>query len=498
MRAATSTGTPPDRGTKIEGAAPRALLLALDAVPPELIERWCKDGSLPNIERLRRSGRYGRVTSDAGLFPVSVWPTFHTGTGAGQHGIYHGVQWDPDRMRIRTVGFRGWGEVRPFWQLHADAGVPVLAFDVPFSIYTGPGSGTATEVLGWGADAQIWAYSRPLGLLSELNRRFGKSSQKRDVLGLKPQGWLAKELTNLRDDVARRGRIIEHLLSRFDWRIGVAAFSEVHKAGHWYWGSRVTEESHGGLKLVLQDVDREVGRLHHLLQPADHLAVFSIHGMGPIGDTDRFSEAIWRYLEPAHVGTPRRTLDPIHALRALMPTEVLRDLSGRLPKSVYIRAHQHYLNAGRNWSRYKTVSLHPELNYYLRANVRGRERDGRLSEDEAERHIEWLVEELRGLKAHDGGQIFEEVVRVGPEHQGPGRRLLPDIVGRPVRREIGESILARDGTSISAPRLFEQDGHHLPDGFYIQVGPGIASGEGPTTDGAALAAFLLAPTGLSA
>jgi hypothetical protein len=36
----------------------------------------------------------------------------------------------------------------------------------------------------------------------------------------------------------------------------------------------------------------------------------------------------------------------------------------------------------------------------------------------------------------------------------------------------------------------------MPDGFYIQAGPGIAAGAGPTVDGKALARFLLAPAGL--
>jgi predicted AlkP superfamily phosphohydrolase/phosphomutase len=474
---------------------PRILMLGIDALPPELVDRWCSDGTLPNMAAIRGRARCGRVSSGAAVFPGSVWPTFVTGSDVAHHGVYHAVQWDPAAMRIRTPTREGWLEVRPFWHDLASAGLDVLAFDVPFSWSAGAPLGVV-EVIGWGAHEGLWEASRPAGLLRELNRRFGPSSLYRDVQGTKPPGWLAAELQGIVRDVGRRARILEHLLKRFDWRLAIATFAEVHRAGHWFWSERTTGEAQGGLRTVMRAVDAEIAALEALLGPEDHLVLFSVHGMGPAGDADRFADVLWRHLEPALDRSARRQLDPVRALRSLLPARLLRGLSARLPKSAYIRFHEHYLNAGRDWAAYRTISLPPELNYYLRANLAGREAPGKVPANELASYIAWLQEELGMISTPDGSGVFERVVSIEDEYRGRNRHLLPDVVALPQHRLLGGTIRTGSGRLLTAPRRYEVDGHHTADGFYIHAGPSIPKGAGPAVDGKHLAAFLLKSSGM--
>jgi len=98
-------------------------MIALDAAEPTLIERWMDEGSLPNLARLRDRGSYGRLESSADWMAGSIWPTFHTGTTPGDHGLYHFVQWHKDRMDL----FRpspDWLPQREFWRDAATEGWP--------------------------------------------------------------------------------------------------------------------------------------------------------------------------------------------------------------------------------------------------------------------------------------------------------------------------------------------------------------------------------------
>lgn len=464
-------------------------------MPPELVDRWCGDGSLPEIARLRREGRLGAVVSAATLFPASVWPTFVSGIGVADHGIFHAIQWDPDEMRLRTTGSEGWATVRPFWHDLAAAGVPTISLDVPFSWHR-EGHPLATEVQGWGSHEGLREESRPAGLLADIRRRFGRSSMARDVRGLKSPSWLARELRGLVSDVERRGRLSEYLLTHFDWRVAIATFAEVHRAGHWFWSARTTGVAQGGLKAVVVAVDKEVGRLRRLLRADDHLVVFSVHGMGEGSDADRFGEVLWAALEPELRQTARRRLDPVGLLRGALPVSVLRELSARLPKSTYRRFHEHHLNAGRDWSRFKTIALPPEVSYFFRANIRGREREGRLPPEEAEAHLDWLTEELAGVRTLDGSPMFASFHRVRGKYKGHAEHLLPDLIASPEVRAFGKSIRLRSGEEVWAPLLYEKDGQHQAEGFYIQTGPGIPQGWGPTLDGRHLASFFLGAAGL--
>ena len=91
----------------------RILLVCLDALPEQLLNRWIADGSLPNIAALNQRARRGRVSSVADLFPGAVWPSFASTQQPTSHGIYHFMQWDPQLMRFHRPSPE-WLDYRPF------------------------------------------------------------------------------------------------------------------------------------------------------------------------------------------------------------------------------------------------------------------------------------------------------------------------------------------------------------------------------------------------
>ncbi len=463
----------------------RLMMIALDALPPHLLDRWCHDGTLPNLRQAREEGRTGPVESDAEFFPGSVWPTFFTAADVSHHATFHFLQWDPDNLSFRIPG-PDWLTLKPFWEGLARRGVPVITLDVPFThLNSEPPS--VTSVLGWGTHESSWSSSRPPGLLRELNKRFGASSQIREVPGPRSEAALRGELEDLIGDVSKRAAIIEFLALRFEWDLLLAVFSETHRAGHWYWTERCTGEPQGGLKAVLVAIDAVLPRLRALLRPEDHLVVFSVHGMGPRYDAERFTEAISAYLEPARRPGNARLADPIYALRRVLPPGLLREAVRLMPKATYNRLFAHYANAGREWPRHQVIANPLEHILYLTAN-RGVEKPDVLAR---------VRSELEAITATDGSAYIESIIEPSRRYAGPRLRLLPDLVAVPRRRDPGSTIVMKDGSRVSAVRRSWQDGEHTAGGFYLQLGRGIEPGPGPALRDEDLAAFLCEPAGLS-
>ena len=130
----------------------KIIVLGIDAMDANFLERhW---DSLPNLDRLRRTGDFRRMATTVPPQSPVAWSTFITGMDPGGHGIFDFVHRDPKTMaplssmaeivppthtlRIRPYELPLWGggvkrflRGKAFWQLLDDAGVPVTLLRMP-------------------------------------------------------------------------------------------------------------------------------------------------------------------------------------------------------------------------------------------------------------------------------------------------------------------------------------------------------------------------------
>jgi predicted AlkP superfamily phosphohydrolase/phosphomutase len=86
----------------------KMIILGLDGLSPHLVEKYWRNGDLPNLKKLSEQGTYTRLaTTTPGVSPVA-WSSFQTGVNPGKHGIFDFLA--PDRSRylatlssVRTV-----------------------------------------------------------------------------------------------------------------------------------------------------------------------------------------------------------------------------------------------------------------------------------------------------------------------------------------------------------------------------------------------------------
>ncbi|UCF90808.1 MAG: alkaline phosphatase family protein, partial [Desulfobacterales bacterium] len=210
----------------------KILMIGLDLADADLIDRWCEEDYLPNISRLRRQGTWGKLRTSAELMHLSAWPTLHTGTLPGKHGMYHAYQISPGEQDVHRTRADECAQP-PFWKFLDDAGKKCIIMDA-FMDYPVQGF-QGIQIINWGT----WTWfsdpqASPEGLWKELNRRFGAypAPEHSKVLEVPEPGSLLRRLV---DGTSVKSKVARWLMKQVDWDIFYLTFAEPHPAGHYLW-----------------------------------------------------------------------------------------------------------------------------------------------------------------------------------------------------------------------------------------------------------------------
>jgi predicted AlkP superfamily phosphohydrolase/phosphomutase len=258
--------------------------LGLDAAEWTYVEQLLDAGEMPHLAALRERSLTCRLAGSQAYRAEIPWPRFATGRGGSGMDYWGTIVFDP--ATYRAVG-RGAYLGRPFW---AQPGVRSLVFDVPEV-------GMCTDVLGtqvtaWGAHSPEYPRaSRPVGLLTELDRRFGPHPAFANDCD---PGWHSPEYlenltTALRVGAHRRMDALEWLLSREEYDFVLVAMSESHSGGHHLWHGVDHEHPLAALPLaetarrhvatLFRTLDECVGRFVDAVGPDTTTIVFALHGL---------------------------------------------------------------------------------------------------------------------------------------------------------------------------------------------------------------------------
>ncbi len=66
----------------------KVVLIGVDGATPDLIDKWVNEGKLPNFQKLRENGTWGKLKSTTPPFSAPAWTSIVTGCNPGKHGIY--------------------------------------------------------------------------------------------------------------------------------------------------------------------------------------------------------------------------------------------------------------------------------------------------------------------------------------------------------------------------------------------------------------------------
>ncbi len=467
----------------------RLLVVGLDGLDLNALQRWSGAGDLPFLNGLLASGHLVSTHDDA--LPGSQWVNLATGVSPGQHGWLHTTQLKAGTYETVPAGAR---RIRgaPFYELLSEAGLRCAVLDWPGDR---PRRGfNGVQVIDWGTEFKLSRFAtQPRGFRRTLLRCFGEHPLthygKTDA---SPAG-LRRLAAQLERGIEMKGQLACDLLSREHWDFMFVGFGEAHKAGHFFW--EYQDPSHpcyDGADALLSRalrrnyacLDRALADLHAHLGPNDDLVVIADRGMQPDLRGDHLLQAILEGLGLHHrAGALRR--DP--AAPGTGPGSRagrggaggLRQRIGRAMPARLKGLCKRVLDGPQvDWSRTKAFRLPNVGNSYIRINLRGREPRGIVAPGaQYEAVLRFLERELLALvNPADGRAAVETVSFPAKRFPGPCNAELPDVSvvwrsGTPIRALHSPSL----GT-IHGEEAARRSGNHTTRGFMLLRGASFVAG----------------------
>jgi predicted AlkP superfamily phosphohydrolase/phosphomutase len=471
----------------------RVVLLGIDAAEYTLVESMVARGRLPALGDLLRQGVCGRLNSPASLYSGAVWPTFYSGQHPAWHGIYHNKLWQPARMCCIVPDEKTY-PTRPFWESFSPHGIRNCVVDVPL-VLGRPRTFDGVYLNGWGTHDTAATHSWPAPLLRQLRRKFGAPAMPAENFGVQT----GRSLEQLCGDLLRATDQLRHvgvsLLRGDQWDFACVVFGAAHRAGHYLWDfgeardiESVDFDRRRRLEVAVEEVYAAIddALAAMLAECGDALViVFSLHGMGP---NTGWSELVPDILDARRAALSQQEVrkGSLYRLRRSLVTR-LRPILRHVPAAVAARLVPLWSSHMFDWPRTRFFPLPMDLTAFLRVNLRGRDRDGVVAEGPAYdalcAELETFFHSLRD--AATGTPIVAEIERtyaITPR-AATQRDGQPDLIVR------WGDVRTRDVRRLTSSRLpaFEcivprylpsgRSGNHLPLGWFIARGPGVAAGK---------------------
>src|SRR5690242_6187658 len=149
----------------------KLIILGIDGMDPQLLERFMAEGRMPNFTRLARQGSFRRLTTSTPPQSPVAWSNLTTGLDPGGHGIFDFIHRDPATMQPylstskveppkHNLALGSWviplggGTAEllrhgaPFWNILEDHGIPTSVFHMPANFP--PSASKARTLAGMG------------------------------------------------------------------------------------------------------------------------------------------------------------------------------------------------------------------------------------------------------------------------------------------------------------------------------------------------------------
>ncbi|MDJ0761549.1 MAG: alkaline phosphatase family protein [Myxococcota bacterium] len=481
----------------------KILIIGIDGAGLDLVERFARSGSLPNISSLMRQGISAGLQSTLPPTTLPAWTSFMTGASPSSHGL-------PDFTIREGYGVRFAGgpcrRLPTLFTYLENCGLRTSAAWFP-ATYP-PESLSGYHISGW--DSPVTAqgnssFVHPTSLHRALLRQFGGDHVAFDTVDefRTDEAWYLKTAKALVDRVTRRAEMAAWLMTHHPTDVAGFYFGETDTAAHHFWAfcdptsPRRPKQVDPRLETVIEDVyqaiDAAVGLLVETAEKDATVVILSDHGSGGSSDIAIYLN---RMLADAGLLKFRQRLrfNPAPAslrnsIPGLIPAKYRRRLfrlAGGLAPA-FLESRIRFANI--DW--HGTSAFSEEINYAPSVwyNLQGREPKGTLHVQDRDRVFETIERAAKSLKGPGGSQLIDRVMPRESIHSGRYVYLFPDIIIEPARPGGGYTpafLPSKGRVSPITARLNPADqlgpkGRSLP-GCHTPIGILIAAGQGLPRD----------------
>jgi predicted AlkP superfamily phosphohydrolase/phosphomutase len=395
-------------------------ILQFDCVSLPHLHRLLSEGRLPALTKLRDKGSWLPMETPALQWEGATYFTLYSGKDVRDHGIYFPFLWSATDQRVRPQDDYPIPEA--VWERLAKSGKRSLVMD--------PYEGKAPKVFagkalcGWQFKHKVTLrrWSVPQGLDRQLERRFGGPSLVEEVYGRPSIAYLARMREGLLASPRRAADLAASLLAEEQFDLVWITLSASHIAGHWFLDPDrlALEHPDEGIKAKLNAtlsdayaaVDEALSRIVACLPENADLIVLSPSSMGPSASrTHLLPGMLQAVLRGTDAGRSeeKKAGDFLWRLRAAVSPDLRARVARMLPDEWAMQLTARLEMRGTDWSQTRAFMVPSGDCGYLRLNLLGRERDGIVDPNDADRVLEQIASGLLTFRDSDGTPAVKRV-----------------------------------------------------------------------------------------
>lgn len=443
--------------------APRAIVLGWDSATFDVIDPLREQGRLPALDGLIERGARATLMSTWPPMTDCAWTSAFTGRNPGAHGIFGSWYRAPGAYECRYFSSRD-RKVPAVWELTED--VRWLVWNVPMTFP--PTAIDGVMVAGYGAPPGS-RFCEPADFQDELSRRWPLET----LLDRAPHSTLEAFLDDLLEGLEAQAEALPWAIEKSGADCAVAVWPHVDRAQHFFWQFRGTDHPLAdAVDRVYEAMDGATAAIVAAFSEAD-IVIVSDHGAGDLkGDVN---VGAWLAQEGrAAYATPARSTATDLAW-ALPPA--LRSLGRRFAPRLARKAMGAFLvkQLGPfDWAHTQAfVGVHNDL----WINVAGREAEGCVAPEDADRVRDEIVSGLLALRDESGEPLFAAAHLREDVYSGPVLDMAPDVMLDPwtagyrvaVKREPSADVVIPPASLAGVDEAWSSD--HRPEGIFVAGGP---------------------------
>jgi predicted AlkP superfamily phosphohydrolase/phosphomutase len=441
------------RLSKTRSGEKKVLVIGLDGANLDLIKLWSREGKLPAFKKLLQGGSYGYLESVSPTLTIPAWNCLASGKNSGKIGCFSFVQ-----KAHRSYDFRLYSSLVKketcIWDSLSDCGKENFVLNAP-------NVQSAYKINGYIVAGCLCTSEEkltyPRSLLKELqNLKYEKDIDDPNILLTLNDSDLSKKYKEITE---KQCKVLFHFIEK-DWDFGFFVLNELDRIQHRFWNQKNLLLSH------YQNIDRKLNEILIKLERKDekiNIIIVSDHGFTFNNKSFFVNEWLAKqgYLKLKRAKAHKFLQTLILIVRKPFIIKILRSMSIIPPlKYLYLRLYLHSGKISILWDKTKAFSYATWGTIYL--NVRGREPQGIVKEEEYEQVRSKIIEELKeiSVKAFRREEIYE----------GEYLELAPDIV-----IQIDNNVNSISG-KVGYGKIFLKgfNGvHHRTNGTFIAWGPNI-------------------------
>lgn len=453
-------------------AANRTLLISLDCVNAQLLERATRSGQMPTLSALRSKGKT-LFTKGLGLSAEGDWLSLLTGSEPSEHGHIAYDEIVPGTYRSQlTSGPRL--TKRPIYETIDKAGGNTVVLNpVHAGLSTLKNGVMVVNFQGHDTGHYVPTQSQPPELVVDLARRYPDDPVNPNDWGNTKMANPVRLLKGKRETLRRKTTVAKELLSDNPWEFAYIGLDECHEMSHLFWhlhdaahprNSEIADWGLDPVQKMLADMDSAVAELLDVVPPDCLVIVISVAGISGNYHWSHLVDPLLNGFEGNDASRPS-SYATLRKAWNYLPHTIQRPLN-----AIRHHARESMLQANRSRRRAFALPLN-EVAGAVRVNLCDREPKGIVPARDYENFVLELTDYFRSLRCvTTNAPLVQKVFTRDEIKSGEFVDRMPDLFIEWNADQPIWTVAAPGVSQIHREFNDARTGHHINKGFLMYAG----------------------------